>query len=218
VEAVWESPPSLPTTPPQITMNDLLRLSPWFAGTACPNSGPVCARRSDRPKHLRRISAARRAAVRLSPSTRERLRGSRKLLSLAHLIPLSPASRQLMPVTRRSSGKDIARNHPSHARITRRRPARTMNTREHRSEVFGTPSSQPPHASMLALSSHPDSCGQAPKLSPGASSWTLQPAFGQVPGKMLRNEPNDRQDGQSVGTDRRSATSRLELHGCMNLE
>jgi hypothetical protein len=37
-------------TLPQITMNDLLQLSPWPGGTACPDSGPVCARRSHRPR------------------------------------------------------------------------------------------------------------------------------------------------------------------------
>jgi hypothetical protein len=40
----------LRATLPQITINDLLQLSPWLGGTACPDSGPVCARRSHRPE------------------------------------------------------------------------------------------------------------------------------------------------------------------------
>ena len=42
-----------------------LRLSPWLGETACPDSGPVCARRSDRPTH-------RRASLRASVSSDRR--------------------------------------------------------------------------------------------------------------------------------------------------
>src|SRR5262249_44846472 len=38
-----------------------------------------CARRSDLPKHLRRLFAARRISVRLQPSTRERVLGELSL-------------------------------------------------------------------------------------------------------------------------------------------
>src|SRR5262249_33722503 len=49
---------------PQITMSDLVQLSPRLGGTAGPESGPVCARRSDR----RVVGPTRASPSRTSPS------------------------------------------------------------------------------------------------------------------------------------------------------
>ncbi len=48
-----EPVPTLRPTLPQITIDVFLQFSPWIGGMAYPDSGPVCARRSHRPKHRR---------------------------------------------------------------------------------------------------------------------------------------------------------------------
>jgi hypothetical protein len=50
LEQVHFQPPRV--TLQQITINDYLQHSPWIGGTVCPDFGPVCARRSDRPKEV----------------------------------------------------------------------------------------------------------------------------------------------------------------------